>query len=138
MHNEFLEMTIHFGMLGTAGLFTTILLLWKRAAADIPFQGVLSGIVFAGFFDVYLSHQRLALLVVLLIYLIRHIMESTYYNRRSTQTCQTDDMKFYMVKTLFLFRAFYLFNDKTFCAQRAFNLGLLANRGYDAGGFAGH
>lgn len=79
MHNEFLEMTIHFGMLGTAGLFMVILLLWKRAAADIPFQGVLSGIVFAGFFDVYLSHQRLAFIVVLLIYLIRHIMEPTYY-----------------------------------------------------------
>lgn len=89
MHNEILEMTIHFGMLGTAGLFTAILLLWKRAAADIPFQGVLSGIIFAGFFDVYLSHQRLAFIVVLLIYLTRHIMEPAYYilEKRSNMSC---------------------------------------------------
>lgn len=89
LHNEFLEMTIHFGMLGTAGLFTAILFLWKRASADIPFQGVLSGIVFAGFFDVYLSHQRLALIVVLLIYLMRHIMEPAYYRpeERSKVSC---------------------------------------------------
>lgn len=89
MHNEFIEMTIHFGMLGTVGLFTAILLLWKRASADIPFQGVLSGILFAGFFDVYLSHQRLALIVILLIYLIRHILEPAYYisEKRSGVSC---------------------------------------------------
>lgn len=92
LHNELLEMTIHFGMLGTAGLLAALLFLWKRASADIPFQGVVAGIIFAGFFDVYLSHQRLAVIVVVTIYLIRNILEPAYYMPAKQQgvSCRYD------------------------------------------------